>query len=352
MTMQLYGTQASRNIIRAAVGMLAHAEPITVLGDFGQTKEHPKNATDTLVFRRTLPFGASTTGTTLEGSQRYIGTPVINVNDFVLGEGATPNPNGITFQDVSVTLQNYGLLYKFTSKVADLYEDDIPGEMVKQCGETMAELMEKIRYGIVKAGSVVVYANGTTRAGINTVITLNALRKMARTLMSNRAKFVTTMVKPGPDIGTRSVQPAFLVFVHTDVMADCRNLAGFTRVEDYGSFKPIHPREFGACEDFRFISSVVFAPFLAAGSATLNGSLAADATNVDVYPCVVVGEDCWGGVALKGQKALQPSVIPASQKSHANPLGLFGYVGVSTWFACVRLNEAWMGRLEVAVSAL
>jgi len=352
MTMQMYSTSASRNLIRAAVGMLAHAEPMTVLGDFGQTKPHPKNSTDTIVFRRTLPFGASTAGTTIEGSSRYVGTPVINVADFVLGEGATPNANGLNFQDVTVTLSQYGLLYKFSSKVADLYEDDIPGEMVKQCGETMAELLEKIRYGVVKAGSTVIYGNGSSRAAVNTVISLNSLRKAARTLQSNRAKFVTQMVKPGVDIGTRAVQPAFLVFVHTDVVADCRNLTGFTRVEDYGSFKPIHPREFGACEDFRFISSPVFEPFLASGSGTLNSCLSVGGANVDVYPCIVVGEDCWGQVALKGQAAMSPTLIPASQKSHANPLGQFGFVGASTWFACVRLNDAWMARLEVGVSAL
>jgi hypothetical protein len=31
---------------------------------------------------------------------------------------------------------------------------------------------------------------------------------------------------------------------------------------------------------------------------------------------------------------------------------MFGYVGASTWFAAVRLNEAWMVRIEAGVSAL
>ncbi len=65
MSIQNYGTVASRNLIRAAQGMLEHAQPITVLGDFGTQREMPQNSTDTLVFRRTLPFGASTTGTTI-----------------------------------------------------------------------------------------------------------------------------------------------------------------------------------------------------------------------------------------------------------------------------------------------
>jgi N4-gp56 family major capsid protein len=352
MAIQNYGTVASRNLIRAAQGMLEHAQPITVLGDFGTQREMPKNSTDTLVFRRTLPFGASTTGTTIEGSQRYVGTPAVTASNFVLAEGVTPNSNTISSQDVTVQLQQYGLLFKFSSKVEDLYEDDIPGEMVKLTGETLAEVMEMVRYGVMKAGSTVIYANGSSRAAVNTPINLNTLRKTARTLESNRARRVTSRLAPGVEFGTRAVQPGFVVFIHTDMVSDVRNLTGFTRVEEYGSFKPIHDREVGACEDFRFISSPLLNPFLAAGSATLNGCLSVGGSAVDVYPVIVIGEDAWGQVALKGFGAIKPTVLKASQTNHANPLGQFGYVGASTWFASVRLNEAWMARIEAGVTAL
>lgn len=352
MGQQNYGTVSSRNLIRAAVGMLKHAEPITVLGDFGTQREHPKNATDTLVFRRTLPFGASSVGTTIEGAQRYQGTPNIDASNFVLAEGTTPTSNTIGFQDVSVTLQKYGILFKFSEKTESMYEDDIPGEMVVQTGETLAEVMEMVRYGVLKAGSTVMYANGSSRSAVNTSINLNLIRRAVRTLESNRAKRVTSRLAPGANYGTRAVQPTYIVFVHTDAVADCRNLPGFTRVEDYGSFKPIHDREFGACEDFRFISSPLFKPFLGAGSATLNGMLSVAGSAVDVYPCIVIAQDAWGQVALKGMSSIKPTVLKANQISHANPLGQFGYVGASAYFASVRLNEAWMARLEIGVSNL
>jgi N4-gp56 family major capsid protein len=352
MAIQNYGTVASRNLIRAAQGMLEHAQPITVLGDFGTQREMPMNSTDTLVFRRTLPFGASAVGTTIEGSQRYAGTPNIDATNFVLAEGVTPNSNTISFQDVTVQLQQYGILFKYSSKVEQLYEDDIPGEMVKLTGETMAEVMEMVRYGVLKAGSTVIYANGTTRAGVNTPISLNAIRKASRTLESNRCRRVTSRLAPGVNFSTRAVQPAFIVFCHTDAVSDVRNLPGFTRVEEYGSFKPIHDREIGACEDFRFISSPLLKSFLSAGSGTLNGMLSIAANNVDVYPFLVIGEDAWGQVALKGMSAIKPVVLKASQTNHANPLGQFGYVGASTWFASVRLNDAWMARIEAGVTAL
>jgi N4-gp56 family major capsid protein len=352
MSIQNYGTVASRNLIRAAQGMLEHAQPITVLGDFGTQREMPQNSTDTLVFRRTLPFGASTVGTSIEGSTRYVGTPDITASNFVLAEGVTPNANTISFQDVSVQLQQYGVLFKYSSKVEQLYEDDIPGEMVKLTGETLAEVMEMVRYGVLKAGSTVIYANGSSRSAINTAISLNSIRKAARTLESNRSRRVTSRLAPGVNFGTRAVQPAYVVFVHTDAVSDVRNLPGFTRVEEYGSFKPIHDREIGACEDFRFISSPLLKSFAAAGSSTLNGMLSVGGSNVDVYPFIIIGEDAWGQVALKGMSAIKPVVLKASTTNHANPLGQFGYVGASTWFATVRLNDAFMARIEAGVTAL
>ena len=353
MAIQNYGTVASRNLIRAAQGMLEHAQPITVLGDFGTQREMPQNSTDTLVFRRTLPFGATTAGTTIENTTRYVGTPDITASNFVLAEGVTPNSNTISFQDVTVQLQQYGVLFKYSSKTEQLYEDDIPGEMVKLTGETLAEVMELVRYGVLKAGSTVIYANGSSRAAINTAISLNAIRKAARTLESNRARRVTSRLAPGVNFGTRAVQPAYVVFCHTDAVSDVRNLPGFTRVEEYGSFKPIHDREIGACEDFRFVSSPLLKSFLAAGASVgSSGMLSVGASSVDVYPFIVIGEDAWGQVALKGMSAIKPVVLKASQTNHANPLGQFGYVGASTWFATVRLNDAWMARIEAGVTAL
>ena len=353
MSIQNYGTVASRNLIRAAQGMLEHAQPITVLGDFGTQREMPQNSTDTLVFRRTLPFGASAVGTTIEGSARYQGTPDIQASNFVLAEGVTPNSNTISFQDVSVQLQQYGVLFKYSSKTEQLYEDDIPGEMVKLTGETLAEVMEMVRYGVLKAGSTVIYANGSSRSAVNTAISLNAIRKAARTLESNRSRRVTSRLAPGVNFGTRAVQPAYVVFCHTDAVSDIRNLPGFTRVEEYGSFKPIHDREVGACEDFRFVSSPLLKSFLAAGASVgSSGMLSVGGSNVDVYPFIVIGEDCWGQVALKGMSAIKPVVLKASQTNHANPLGQFGFVGASTWFAAVRLNDAFMARIECGVTAL
>lgn len=341
MTMQGYSTAPSRNLIRAEQQMLLHAQPIIVLGNFGSQQQQPLNKTDTVVFRRLNPFNMASNG-----------TPTITPQAFLLAEGTTPNSNTITYTDVSVTLQQYGVLFKFSSKVEMLYEDDIPSDMSTLTGESLAEVAELIRYGVIKGGITVLYSNGTTRAGVNTVVTLNRLRQAVRTLESNRAKMVTSRLSSGPNYGTAPVEPAYLIFIHTDVESDVRNLPGFTKVAEYAQFKPAHEREIGSVERFRFITSPLFAPFLAAGSSTLNGCVSAGAANVDVYPLLITAQDAWGQVALKGMGAVKPTVLKASDVNHANPLGQFGYVGANFWIASVRLNENWMVRLEVGVTAL
>jgi N4-gp56 family major capsid protein len=341
MTMQTYSTVASRNLIRAEQEMLAHAEPIEVLAPFGMQKSQPQRKTDTVVFRRVNPYNMAANG-----------VPQIDVNAFEIQEGITPNSNTISYTDVSVTLKQYGVLFKFSSKAELMYEDDIPSDMSKVCGETMAEVAEKIRYGVIKGGTSVIYANGASRAAVNTAISLAKLRQAARSLESARAKMVTSRLAPGPDFGTAPVEPGYLVFIHTDVESDVRNLPGFTKVEEYAQRKLVHMRELGAVERFRFITSPLFEPFLGSGSGTLNGMLSVGATNVDVYPCVVVAEDAWGQISLKGMGSVQPTILKATTKNHANPLGQFGYVGCNFWMNAVLLNQNWMVRVEVGATSL
>ncbi len=343
MTMQKYGTVASRNLIRAEMKMLKHAEPIQVLTSFGDQKEQPLNKTDTIVFRRLKPFNATATE-----------VPNITAANFITAEGVTPTANTISYTDVTVTLNQYAVLFKFSSKAEMMYEDDIPGDMAKLTGETMAEIAELICYGQVKAGTSVIYANGASRDAVNSAISLNDFRLAARTMESNRAKQVTSAIKSGPDFGVSSVEPAYIVFIHTDVLADIRDIPGFTKRVDYGSaIKPVHPREVGAIEEFRIVTSPLFAPFLAGGASYAGtGMVSAGSSIVDVYPSVVMAESAWGQVSLKGKgySGVSPTIIPASVKNHANPSGMFGYVGADFWANSVRLNENWMTRIESGAS--
>lgn len=349
MAIQLYDTRASRNLIRAEQEMLKHMEPIQVIGTFGTQKKQPKNKTDTVVFRRLLPFGATSNAE----------QPAITAGSFVTSEGQTPTANTISYVDVTTTLQQFAVLFKFSSKAELTYEDDIPGDMVKLTGETLAEVAELVAWNQIKSGSSVSYCSSTgvaARTSVDSRISIGKIRQAARTMATNRAMRITERIKPGPNFGTAPVEPGFIVFCHTDCTADVRDLPGFTKREEYGSsMKPIHDREVGAVENFRFVDSPLLAAYAAGGAAIgATGMKSVGAANVDVYPYVVIAADAFGHISLKGMEysGVTPTLLSSQTINHANPSGMFGYVGANFWYQCVRLNENWMTRIESGVTDL
>lgn len=322
--------------------LIEHAEPIMAVSKFGDTKPLPQNKTDTILFSRALPIGYDST------------TGGINVTptSYQLSEGQTPTPITISYQDVTATLQKYGVLYKTTEKTELMNERNIPEDMRETAAEGVGSIKEMIVWNQIKGGTQVVYSNGSTRAGINTAITLNSLEKARETLLAGHAKPVTRMVKAGSEYGSQGILPAFIAFGHTDAEHDYRGLAGFKDVVDYGgSAKPVHEMEIGSIPRFRVVLTPMLKPWASAGSATLNG-MKYTTSNVNVYATIVIGAKAYGHVPLKGRDSMTPFVLPASQRNHANPSAQFGYVGVDFYTTCVRLNEFFMCRIEHATTSL
>lgn len=338
MAMQTYSTVASRNLIDASNVMLKTVETEQVLTLFGESKQHPQRKTDTVVFRRLNPF-----------NMNAYGAPSITPSDFITAEGTTPTPNTISYTDVSCTLEHYSVLFKFSAKAEYMYEDDIPGDMSMNTGQVIAEIAEMVAYGQLRSGTSVNYTNGTTRPGLASTISLSSIRLASRGLSNSRAKKVTKAVAAGPNFDTSPVEAAYLVFHGSDMSHDVRNLEDFTKIVEYGSaIKPAHPNELGAVDEYRFIQSSLFTPFLAAGDTYDGTYVSAGASNNDVHPLIIMGDNCVGHISLKGKgfSGISPTIIPASQKNHANPGGDFGYVGADFWYNCCRTNDNWLKRIE------
>lgn len=328
-----YGDINQRTAAYVEMTMLEHAEPILVLDKFAQTKPLPKNTADNVKFRRPIPYNVST-------SQ--------------LVEGVTPVPKQIQYEDVSVTLGQYGDVIEITDKVADLAEDPVLKDAAMLAGEQAAETKELILWGALKAGTNVAYSGTGTpvaRTGVNAVLTLSLCRNAIRNLKAQRAKFITSMVSASPKYATEAVAPGFIAFAHTDVEQDIRDISGFTPVERYGSYQPVSPHECGKIEGLRFILSPVLVPFAGAGSGTANGCVVTG-SNVDVYPVVIVSKNSYATVPLKGAGSMSPRVINPDKVTKSDVLGQRGYVGWKMYFAALILNEAWVQRIEVGVTDL
>lgn len=344
--MQAYNTVAQR-IGRMKGAILAHAIAREVLGITGTPHKMPKNSSDTVVFRRWLPYGATATNSTT------INQIIADPNAHLIQEGVTPDADTIVPQDISVQLNQYGCLYMYTDKAADLNEDDIPSEMLKQTGERMGLVREMIRYGALKGCTNKFYSGGTTRATVDEAITLNFLRKISRNLQANHGDFVTSILAASANYNTAPVEAGFLVFCHTDCENDIREVPGFRAVAEYGSRKPMHEMELGSVDRFRFIVSPELRPIADVGAAVgTTGLVSTTGTLIDVYPVIVVAEKAWGDVALRGGNSFAPTHIPHSTKDKSDPHGQRGYIGSMFWSAMFVQNDGWMAVGEVGVTNL
>jgi len=327
--------------------ILAKAIPTEVLGITGQNEKMPKNNSDTVVFRRYIPTGGTDNKLITQANFATF------ASDRQLQEGVTPNAKTLTKIDVQATLQQYGTLFSFTDKTIDLGEDNITDEMKSQVGEEIGAVREMIRYGALRGATNVYYAGGSSRATVAKALTLNLLRRVTRNLKANHAKMPQKMLAPALEYGTKAVEASYLVFASTDMESVIRNLAGFKNVVDYGQRKPISPFEIGSVESFRFILSPELQPYINAGAAIgATGLNSTGGSLIDVYPMIVVGEDAWGQVALRGSESLDVTFIPAGQKDKTDPLGQRGYIGASTWMTALVLNQGWMALIECGTDAL
>lgn len=347
MGIQVFNTPAGR-INKLKGEILAHSVPVEVLGITGQQKQMPKNVGDTVVYRRWLPYGGSTSSVLAINTWNQV-----DPNAALTVEGVTPPADVLAPQDISVTLNQYSVLYAVTDKIVDLYEDDVPEEMKQQTGERMGLIRELVRYGALKAGTNKYYSGGSSRSGVNAKISLNILRKVSRSLQANHASRITRILSPSPNFATAPVEAAYLVFAHTDCEADIRDLPGFKHVSEYGSRQPVSDYEIGSVENFRFITSPELIAYANAGAAIgATGLFSTGGTNVDVYPFLMVGENAWGQVALRGAASLDVTWLPPGSKDKNDPLGQRGYIGAKTYFNCVVLNQGWMAVAEAGVTSL
>ncbi|TIW28680.1 MAG: N4-gp56 family major capsid protein [Mesorhizobium sp.] len=325
---------SQRTNVYAEKEMLRWAKPIMVLEKLGLPKQMPKNKSDTIKFRRPRVFAA-------------VNIPLV--------EGVTPSAVAFSYEDVQATLKQYGMVVEITDKIEDMHEDPVLNDATVQAGENIGRTIEALNYAIVRAGTSVFYTNGTQRTDVNTPVSLNKFRAAVRYLKAQKAMKITKVLSGSSDFATRPVEAAFVAVCHTDVESDIRNLAGFTPVAEYGQRSPISENEFGSVEEIRFVTSADLGPFTDGGGAKAGASgtmVSTSGTSADVYPIIIFGQDAWGHVALRGQGAVSPSIIPVGQKTKDDPLGQRGYVGWKTYHAGLILNQTWMTRIEAAATLL
>lgn len=334
MAITTFGDINQRTAAHVVKEFLMTVEPVLVLSKFALTKPVPKNVAESVKFRRRVPF---------------------TVDAVPLVEGVTPTADRITFEDVSMTLKQYGDLVEITDHIEDLAEDPVLMEATKGLAEQAAATMERILWNTIKGGTVVTYANGAARNAVNTPVSVAKLRAVIRSLKAQKAQKFTSILDASPKYGTKPVEACYVAVCHTDLENDIRNLPGFIPTAKYASGGVLGPQEFGALEEIRFVTSPDLVPFADAGGAYAGSGTAmvsTSGTSADVYPIMVLGKEAYATCPLKGGNSMTPTVLKPNTPRGGDPLGQRGTVGWKAWMNAIILNQTFMQRLEVAATDL
>ena len=330
--MPVYGDITPRTAAYAVDKMLERAQPQLNMAKFAVLTAVPKGKTKVVKWRRYGRLAPSTTP---------------------LSEGVTPSAGNITSTDVTATLDQYGQRVQITDVIMDTHEDPVLNELSQSLGETAGQTAEMIIYNVIKAGTQVQYSNGSARNTLNTPLSANVSRKAIRQLKAQDARPLTSMVNATDGVGTVPIPPCYVCYVHPNVEMDLQNTtnfpAGFVRIQNYGTFKPLCESEIGSFENIRFVSSTLYTALANAGSATLSGMLGG--TNTDVYQSVVVGKESYASVNLAASGSGLTPIVVNPKPSDSDPMGQRGHVAFKMYAAAAILNDAWMTRIEHCVTA-
>lgn len=323
----LYGDISPRTALYAQKQFLIRALPYLCLEKFGQGRPIPERKSKVTKFRR---------------------YEALDPTPNVLSEAVTPAAKKITATDVTATLTQYGDRVIISDVITDTHEDPVLQEATGILAEQAAQMIETMRFNILKAGTNVEYANGSDRTDVNTVLTIGIQRKITRTLKRQNAKKITTVIRSTPSYGTQAVAASYVALCHPDLEGTLRGIDGFVPTEDYGQTTP-YENEIGKIEDVRYLSSTIFAPW-EDGGGDKGTMISTTGVKADVYPILYVARDAYGIVPLKGMHSITPMVVNA-KPTDSDPLAQRNHVGWKSMQTAVILNDAFMVRAEVAVVA-
>lgn len=342
----IYGDITPRTAGHAIKKFLMRAIPNMPSEQFAMVSPIPMKSTRVAIFRRYFLQGATDGGVAGTDTDAGINTPLITQP---MIDGVTPASQKFQKQDISATMQRFGGWAEITEELEDLHEDNVVVELTGALGEQAGQSIERLNWGVLKAGANVMFANGTQRSDVNTPFTLALQRRATRKLLGQNAMMITSRLASSIEFSMEPVEPGYVALCHPNVENDIRSTSGYKNPVEYGTYDPL-PGEFGAIENVRFLRSTLFDAFLNAGGAA-GSMLSTGGVNADVYPIIIMGKDAWGTVPLRGKNAIMLRVRRTGNPDSGDPMGRTGSIAWLRYWLTLILNDAHMIRLEVAATA-
>lgn len=306
--------------------LLENMRPLLVLDRWGQVRPLRRGHGKQIKFRRPNVLAVATTP---------------------LQEGVTPSGNTFTYSEVTAIIKQYGDFVELTDLVELTNVDNVLVDITNEQGQQAGETIEELRRDVLVAGTNVIYANGSARASVNTIMAVGDIKTAVRTLENNNAKRFTSLIKPATGINTEAVAPSFWGLIHPDNRSTIRAMTDFIDVKDYASGMTAVDGEIGSVEEVRFVSSTKGKIF-AGGGASGGTNVKETSSDADIYATLIFARDAYGIIPLDTQGEVKSIIKQIGSGGTSDPLDQRGTAGWKVATTTKILQDALMVRIESA----
>lgn len=293
--------------------LLKRATPLLVHDKWGQMRSIPQKSGNTIKFRRYASLSVATTP---------------------LAEGVTPPGKQLSKTDLTAKVSFYGDFVHISDIVDLTVEDPVLTEAAEILGEQMGETLDELTRDILAACASATNASGGSNGNTPTEITKSDIDTVVQTLINNKAKFISSMIKAGQGQGTTPVRRAFWGVIHSELLGDLEAVSGFKSVESYPKQNDVQEEEWGSTGNVRWV-------FTQKGYKTSE-------TPVQ-YHLPIFGRDAYGIINIRGYAA-KNIVKGFGSGGTSDPLNQRATSGWKAAHTCRILNDNFMHLLEVTAA--
>ncbi|MBY0403473.1 MAG: N4-gp56 family major capsid protein, partial [Cyanobacteria bacterium] len=249
--------------------LLYRARQAQIFYDYGLRTPLPGNSGNTVSWRRFNALALATTALT---------------------ESVTPSGTGLSLNEVTATVNQYGNHITYSDAVNTMAVDKIMDSAVQVLGQNGGESIEAVIRNVLQAGTNVLFATGSTRSaqGTSTPITLSLLRKALANLDGNNTHRFN-----GQDQMDKLGLGGYVAFVHPQVVYDIYNDTELKSALQYNASNDaaanLWTGYIGSIYGIQLIQSTLCPVFSGAGAGGNN-----------VYGTIVVGMNAFGVVDVDG----------------------------------------------------
>lgn len=289
--------------------------------------------------------------------------------------GGRVNRVGFKRLELEGEIANYGFFYEWSKDSLDFDTDsELYSHINRESVRGAREISEDItQLDLLAAAGVVVYAGaGTSVATVDDVVSYNDLVQLGITLDDNRCPVDTKALTGSQDTDVLNIPSARYIFCGSEMettflrMVDYHGDKAFVPVQNYaqkvnGKYVNTLHGEIGSIGKFRIIKHPEMMGYKAAGvtiASAVDGStlLSSDATNIDVYPLLVVGSGSFAKINFQSSGTMNEKfeIIVRKPGTFANPEDPFekiGYSSIQFWQGTMVLRPEWIAKVLSAAKA-